>query len=255
MTATEIVFLVTGILAGVPLVFGAIALACTPFVRGREDSLFVGFFRVITRVYARVLHGIRPQKGTDILPSEGACIVVANHQSGADPALIAALSRRLIRFLMAREYYETRGLRWLFRAIGCIPVNRDGSDLSATRAALKLLRSGAVIGLFPQGGIRDADDPLGVAKAGVALLALRTGSPVVPIYIEGSPAFDSVLLGVFWPSRTKLHCGEPLAFESAGPRPTREELAHVTDAILEAIRTLKARADGTRLPERARSEG
>jgi 1-acyl-sn-glycerol-3-phosphate acyltransferase len=258
MTTAEFLLLAAAIAVGLPLACAGVALALVPWMRGPEDTLFIGFGRVLNRAYTRVMHGVRAPKGTDILPSQGPCIVVANHRSGADPVLVSALTRRWIHFLMAREYYEARGLRWLFRNLGAIPVNRDGNDLSATRQAMKLLRSGAVVGIFPQGGIREAGDPLGDTKAGVALLALRTGAPVVPLYIDGWPSFDSVLIGVLCPSRTRVHAGEPLQFvpspndpgtdRPGGGKPSREDLSRVTRQIVDAIRALRERALAERRP-------
>ncbi len=173
--------------------------------RGPEDTPFVALARTLNVVVARGIHRLKIC-GDVCLPDEGPCIVVANHRSYIDPSLITGVTRRWIVFLMVREYYEAPGVHWLFKAIGCVPVNRDGNDLAATRKALKALRAGRVVGIFPQGGIRDPD----AGKAGVALLALRSNAPVVPFFIDGSPVCESVLLAIFRPSRSRVFCGEPI---------------------------------------------
>jgi 1-acyl-sn-glycerol-3-phosphate acyltransferase len=208
--------------------------------RGPEDTLFLAFLRAVGNGYSRVFHRLRrPRPGEDPVPPEGACIVVANHRSGIDPLLLCLLTRRRIRFLMAREYYEIPILHWMFRALGCIPVNRNGNDLGATKAALRVLREGKVIGIFPQGGIREASDaPEG--KSGTALLAIRTRAPVVPFLIEGSPNFDSVLRAFLTPSKTRVRWGAPVKFGAPGAeKPTRAELDEVTASILKAIWALR----------------
>jgi 1-acyl-sn-glycerol-3-phosphate acyltransferase len=210
-------------------------------LRGPEDTGFVAGMRAINLAYTRLVHRLA-RLGCDPLPCSGGCIVVANHQSGADPLLVAAVTRRWIRFLTAREYYDTRGLRWLFRRLECIPVDRDGNDLGATRAALRALHAGRVIGVFPQGGIREADDSLGIGKAGVALLALRTGAPVVPLFIDGSPPGDEVLKALLSRSRARVLAGPPLRFGAPQRKPKREDLERVTDQILKSIVELKASA-------------
>jgi 1-acyl-sn-glycerol-3-phosphate acyltransferase len=209
-------------------------------LRGREDGAFVAGVRVVFTLYAKVFHGLRVKpESSDPLPAEGAAIVAANHRSGVDPVLIGVTTKRRIHFLMAREYYETWGLRWMFRALGCIPVNRDGNDLGATKAALKLLKEGKVVGIFPQGGIREADGAL-EGKAGIALLALRTGAPVVPLFIDGSPNLDSVFLSLFKPSRTTIRWGGRLELgEAREKKPSREELDGATATIFSAIGGLK----------------
>ena len=224
--------------AGACALFAVLAVK----LRGPEDTPFIAALRVICIVFTKVVHGLRcSPRGIDPLPPTGPAIMVANHRSGLDPVILGVVTRRRVRFLMAREYYEARGLRWMFRALGCIPVNRDGNDLGATKAAMTALRSNQVIGIFPQGGIREAGVSL-EGKMGAALLALRTGAPVVPVFIEGTPNLDSVLLALLTPSRTRVTAGVPIALGGGrNHRPSREEVAEASRAILEAIRVLAAR--------------
>lgn len=119
------------------------------------------------------------------LPAEGPAIVVANHISGLDPLLMIACSRRPLRFLIAREQYRRFGLRWLFRAAGCIPVDRERSPEKALRQAFKALRQGEVVALFPHGKIHLDSDPPRRTKAGAARLAAISGAPVIPLRISG----------------------------------------------------------------------
>lgn len=238
MEAHQIVLSV--LLCALVLLGGLILLAWLG--RGPEDTPFIAFLRVVNTLLARGVHRLSVRGNRDAIPAEGPCIVVANHRSGVDPNLIAGVTSRWIVYLMAREYYETPTLHWLFHALHCIPVRRDGSDLGATRAALKALRSGRVIGIFPQGGIRDPDDDLGIGKAGVALLAARSGAPVVPLFIDGSPAIDSVYLSVLRPSRSRIYCGEPLSFPSSDHKPKRKELEDFTARILGELSDLRSRA-------------
>ncbi len=144
---------------------------------------------------------------------------------------------------MAREYYKIPGLHWLFKRIRCIPVNRDGNDLGATKAALKLLRRGKVVGIFPQGGIREVGGDLGEGKGGVALLALKTAASVVPFYIADSPAHSSVLRAFFSCSRTRVYCGPPFQLTHDGPhKPSRSELHALTRRVLQSIADQNPRA-------------
>ncbi len=227
-------FSVLLLLAILGITYGVLSIC----LRGPEDQLLACILRPLCLAYVRVFHQLKVFPAEDIVPRKGPAIMVANHRSGVDPVLISILTQRRVRFLMAREYYETPGLRWLFRSLGCIPVNRDGNDLSSTKAALKALHHGEVIGIFPQGGIRDTTDFL-QWKAGVALLALRTGAPIIPFYIFGSRNLNSVALSLLTPSRTWIHCGVPLTFTCARGKPRREELENVTAEILESIARLK----------------
>ena len=87
------------------------------------------------------------------LPRSGPAIVVANHVSGLDPLLLVSASRRPLRFIVAREQYRRPELKWLLRAMGCIPVDRERQPQKALRHALRSLREGEVVALFPEGRI------------------------------------------------------------------------------------------------------
>jgi 1-acyl-sn-glycerol-3-phosphate acyltransferase len=101
------------------------------------------------------------------------------------------------------------------------------------------LRQGQVIGIFPQGGIRAPSGDGDEGKAGVALLALRTGAPVVPLYVEGSPPHvESVLWDFLRRSRSSVRVGSPLRFDQREGKPSREELESCTERVMEAIQGL-----------------
>jgi 1-acyl-sn-glycerol-3-phosphate acyltransferase len=231
-------------LAAVLLAFVSSFLAVAWARRGPADDLVAATVRLVLDLYIALYHRLRRLPGPPgpPIPLEGPAIVVANHRSGVDPLVLSACTRRLIHFLMAREYYEQRGLRWLFRTAGAIPVNRDGNDLGATKAALKALKEGLVIGIFPEGGIRpqDGEEPE-AGKSGVALLALKTGAPVVPAYISGTPAYDSVLRAMITPSRSQIRFGEAMRFAPpAGRKPSREEIDEAARRVRDRIGELRS---------------
>jgi 1-acyl-sn-glycerol-3-phosphate acyltransferase len=150
-----------------------------------------GFNRLFCQVYHRLAQVEMP------LPETGGAIVVSNHISGLDPMLMLASSNRPLRFLIAREQYERFGLQWLFRAVGCIPVDRENSPEKAMRQAIKALRDGEVVALFPHGKIHLDSDPPRKIKAGAARLASLTGSPLIPMRISGVTGQGGVMLPVF----------------------------------------------------------
>lgn len=215
--------------------------------RGPGDSVLIAHLRLVNDCYTRLFHGVRP-KAEDPFPEEGPAILVANHRSGVDPLVLAAYTVRPIRFLMAREYYEIRWLQPLLRTLGAIPVNRDGNDLAATKQALRALGNGEIVGIFPEGGIRneDPDAPFRdqvaaeAIKNGAALLALRTGAPVVTAFIEGTPPRESILLSFLSFSRSRVSFGKPMHFQSIdGRKPGKEELQEATRRIAESIAELQ----------------
>ena len=76
------------------------------------------------------------------LPEHGPAILISNHTCGIDHVLLQAACDRLLGFMVAREYYEIPLLEPWCRLVGCIPVNRDGRDFAATRAAIRALKDG-----------------------------------------------------------------------------------------------------------------
>ena len=216
--------------------------------RGPGDTPVIALIRRVNAVYTYVFHGIR-RPPDDPLPRGGPAIVVANHRSGIDPLVLNACTRRRIRFLIAREYYQITGLFMIFRKIQVIPVRRDGSDLAATRHALRALREGHVIGIFPEGGIRDKlEDSLAPEeserdefKDGASLLALRSGAPLISAYVDGTPPNDSVLAAFFTPTRSRVVFGTPFHLpKTSGAKPTKEELRDGTRRIVDRILALRS---------------
>ena len=119
------------------------------------------------------------------LNDTGPEIVVANHISGLDPMLMIASSPRPLRFLIAREQYERFGFKWLFKAVGCIPIDRSKQADNAMRQAIRALEDGEVLAIFPHGKIHLPHEPGIKLKPGAARLALKAGCQISPIYLSG----------------------------------------------------------------------
>ena len=166
------------------------------------DSFWLNRLDGLNRLFCRYYHRLQP---VDLpLPEAGGAIVVSNHISGLDPLLMMASSRRPLRFLIAREQYQRFGVQWLFRAVGCIPVDREKSPEKAMRQAFKALRQGEVVALFPHGKIHLDTDPPRKIKAGAARLASITRAPLVPLRISGVRAQGQVMKPVFLRGEAKI---------------------------------------------------
>lgn len=119
------------------------------------------------------------------VPAAGPCIIAANHTSYVDPIVVWMACPRHVRFIVDREQYERPLVHWVATRTGAIPVENDPRDLGSLRRALLVLKQGAALGIFPEGG-RSDDGGLKAAKPGAALLALRAGVPLVPAGIVGA---------------------------------------------------------------------
>lgn len=146
--------------------------------------------------------------------------MVANHTSYLDPAVLGRASPRKVHFFIKRSVWRRGGMNWFFRGMDSIPISGDPADTSGLRAGLRHLSAGRVVGVFPEGG-RTPDGKPGPAKTGVALLAARTGCPVVAVGIAG--AFLSMPTGsmIPRPRRIDVRFGEPFTL---APGRGREEL-------------------------------
>lgn len=119
------------------------------------------------------------------LPADGAFLVAANHASHLDPPFIGAVMPHQLAFFARKTLWKPGLGAWWMNGVGAIPVDRDGSDLTAIKRVLSTLAAGRPIALFPE-GTRSPDGELQPAKAGVGMIACKTRVPVVPCRI-----FDS----------------------------------------------------------------
>lgn len=122
---------------------------------------------------------------TEHLSLSGPYILICNHLSGLDPVCVAhAVNREEISFLAKKELMQGSFAGWFLRALHAIPVDRHNFDMAAMRACTQALREGRVLGIFPE-GTRFKKGNMEELETGVALLALRSSVPVVPMYIHG----------------------------------------------------------------------
>ncbi len=131
--------------------------------------------------------------------------------------LLQAKSRRVLGFMIAREYYDAPSIHWICKHIGCIAVNRDGRDFGATRTALRALKAGRVLPIFPEGHIVPSSGRrLDEMKPGTAYLAIHARVPVIPAYVSGTPETNEIFESLLTPSRASVIFGEPIDLSDIG---------------------------------------
>ena len=112
-------------------------------------------------------------------------IVVCNHTGAADGVIICASMKNQIRFMGKKELFKVPVLGAFLRAIGCYPVDRKSSDITALRTTINLLKDNDCVGIFPQGTRQPGVDPSTTSvKNGVGLIAARSGADVLPVCIK-----------------------------------------------------------------------
>jgi len=156
-----------------------------PPIEGHLTPLIVGT-AFGARLVAQAVTRVRFEGALDEIPQDGPVIFAANHISNADPVVVGAwltprLGRRL-HWLAKREIFDWPVIGWAAARGGMHPVDRSTADIEAFRLARRILDEGHPLFVFPE-GTRSPDGQLQEAKDGVAMLALRTGAPIVPIGI------------------------------------------------------------------------
>jgi 1-acyl-sn-glycerol-3-phosphate acyltransferase len=200
-----------------------------------ENRPIIRLLQAADMCFSRIYHRLTvraPQQ----LPRTGPAILVCNHVSGLDPLLIQSVCPRLITWMMAREWYHLPVLGWVFRTVEAIPVDRSGRDFAATRAALRRLEAGGVLGIFPEGRIETSDELLPF-QTGVAMMAIKTGVPVYPAYLDGSQRGREIAAAVITPCTAAVAFGPPVLFDRSST--SRGALEAATEAIKSAIEQLR----------------
>ncbi len=180
-------------------------------------------------------------EGKENLPASGPVILAANHRSFLDSIFIPLVVRRRVTFVAKAEYFDDPKSAWFFRAVGQIPIRREGGSASerALDSAMDVLRSGGVFGIYPE-GTRTRDGLMHRGHTGVARLALRSGAPIVPVGLIGTDEIqpvDSKLprLG----KRVTIRFGEPLDLEHhAGRHDDHLALRDIADEIMFELQQL-----------------
>jgi 1-acyl-sn-glycerol-3-phosphate acyltransferase len=121
--------------------------------------------------------------GAEVVPPTGPVVLAANHIGVLDGPLLAVFAPRPVHALTKHEMFRGRTGQVLHRS-GQIPVDRYSPDPRAVRTALRVLRDGGVVGVFPEGTRGDGE--LHRFHHGAAYLALVSGAPVVPVVLLGS---------------------------------------------------------------------
>lgn len=135
-------------------------------------------FRFAWRVHVEGRHNV---------PKSGGAIVAPNHTSVLDSFFVPLVLKRRITYVGKAEYMDDWKTRLLFPAMGMIPIDRSGGDASAKAldASAAILNAGELFGIYPE-GTRSRSGALHRGHTGVARLALRTGTPIIPVGIVGS---------------------------------------------------------------------
>lgn len=150
-------------------------------------------------------------------------VVIGNHLSLMDPVIMGVgVKKHQVRFIGKKELWKNKILAAAFNDMQMIPVERHNSDMEAMRACMRVTREGGILGIFPE-GTRHHKGLMDELESGVALIALRSRVPVIPVYISGK-------VGLFRPLH--VYVGEPLPMDDLREQGVNRESCEI---LLERI--------------------
>jgi 1-acyl-sn-glycerol-3-phosphate acyltransferase len=196
--------------------------------------LVAGFFYIIFRLlfFLKI-------EGLENIPSKGSYIVASNHSSFLDPPILggAFYGARWINlnFLAKEELFRNKVFGWLLLNVRAFPVKRQTGDIGAIKECIKRIKKGEPLAIFPEGE-RSPTGELMPAFHGIALVATKTGVPILPVYIKDADrAWGVGSRRIKFFCRITLRIGKPVMFHH---RHAPHAYPEITNSIMSAIREL-----------------
>jgi 1-acyl-sn-glycerol-3-phosphate acyltransferase len=187
---------------------------------------------LILNVLATILFGL-VKRGGDRVPMTGGVIIASNHISYCDPPIVGCGIPRELHFMAKEELFKNPVFAAVIRSYNAIPLKRSVGDMAALRKAVKLVKEGRAVLMFPE-GTRSLSGKLLKARAGVGMIGVMTSAPIVPVYVEGTNSPGKAFLRK---RRFAVSCAEPVIpsdykARAAGPK---EQYQMVTDEVMKRI--------------------
>ena len=154
----------------------------------------------------------------------GPAILMYNHAGYTDPILAQfAVWYRRQHFVATKELFRGKFMNWLFNVFHCIEIDRTNFNFSTFREITDHLDGGRVVSIFPEGHINFEDDTVKAFKSGVVMMALRSGSPIVPVYMKQPKS---------WKERALFVIGEPISLrEQYGALPSVDTINKISEDL------------------------
>ncbi|MCK5595404.1 1-acyl-sn-glycerol-3-phosphate acyltransferase [bacterium] len=190
-------------------------------------------FYIFCKIYFRL-----EIRGADNVPKKGGVLVASNHSSFLDPVIVGVGIFRSTYYLTKQSLLDIPVLGLLIKALHTIPVKREQVGISTFKKLIKSLNSKKAVILFPE-GTRSTDGKLGQGKLGVGMLALKTGVPIVPVYIDGAAKAFPKHGKWIQPKKIRVVFGKPIMPKSRDVAMQRLYYKKVSTEVMESINSLK----------------
>ena len=194
--------------------------------------MFYKIFKILCRIWYGIF--LRTKViGAENIPATGGFILASNHMANWDPPFLGTFSPRIVNFMGKEELFKNPIMAAICRGLHVFPVKRGAADKAAIKTAVKILKGGECLGIFPE-GTRSKTGKLGKAESGVSLIAAMTKAPIIPAAIVNT---DKIFSAEVKFPRLAVVYGTPIKFE--GNAKDKEQLANFAQLIMSEISKLK----------------
>lgn len=170
--------------------------------------------------------------GKENIPKNKGYILCANHISMADVFALAIPFNCHIRYMAKGELFKFPPLKWLMCALGCVSVQRGKGDTEAIEKSCEILKKGGVFGIFPE-GTRSRGGNIGNAKAGAAMIAIKTEADILPVSIRYSTGNYKIFC------KTKINIGRLIPYVPPETEETqRGHIRKISNCMMDSIKEL-----------------
>lgn len=177
--------------------------------------------------------------GRENLPEKGPFIIASNHLSFLDPVALGAACPKKISFLAREELFKLGLFSKLISAVGAFSVRKEAGDAEAIKEAIRKLKEGNVLALFPE-GTRSRNGSLREAQGGVGLLAMKADVPIIPTLIEGSNKALPPDAKFIHFKKVGVRFGKPIILDKEERyEPKKETYLKIASQVMEEIGKLK----------------
>jgi 1-acyl-sn-glycerol-3-phosphate acyltransferase len=164
--------------------------------------------------------------GVKNIPRTGGVLIVSNHQSYLDPLLVGMGCPRPVNYVARESLFRFKPFGWLISSVNAFPIDREGIGLAGIKEALKRLKRGEMVLIFPE-GTRTRDGEIGRLRPGFTTLAVRSKSAILPAAIEGAYRYWPRSQMIPRPGRIRVCYGQPIMPEEYANLDERELLEFV----------------------------
>jgi 1-acyl-sn-glycerol-3-phosphate acyltransferase len=208
-------------------------------MRQREWTFFYWFVCSGVRLLLRIWDRFEIHNPENV-PAVGGCIIASNHVSYLDPPAVAVgIKHRVVHFMARDTLFSSPFARWFLTGVQVMPMDRTKGDVGALRKGINMLKSGMVLGLFPE-GTRSPNGEMQKPKGGIGFLIAKADVRVVPAYVDGS--FQAFPKGAkrIKRGRVRVFYGKPIEpSEFAALGTDRDSYERIGELVMSRIAALK----------------